>query len=437
MDSVFNRVKWFFQKQGLDHIYWVAYSGGLDSHVLLHICSELRKTLPLHLRAVYVNHHLSANANAWASHCATICHDLQLDFVQKNVSVSCANDQSPEEAARLARYQAFAELMAPCDFLLTAHQQDDQAETVLLQLLRGAGPKGLAAMPAVKPFATGFHARPLLDFARADLKHYAEQQQLKWIEDESNFNIGYTRNFLRHEILPILKMRWPSVTKTLSRVAENCAEAQELLETMAAEDLRNISLDEGIAIEKLLNLPPARQRQVLRQWFCQLGFPIPSAVKMQQIQEHFLEADQDKLPHIIWGDVELRRFQNKLYAMKCLSKHDPAKTYTWDLRAPLVLPNLGILEVSRTSGAGLRADITHLDVRFRLGGERCQLPGRKGHHDLKKLFQQWQVPPWERDRIPLLYLDDKLVAVLGFFIDSRFAAKDSEEEGLSISIKSN
>ena len=455
MDSVFDRLKDFFQAQGFAKTYWIAYSGGLDSHVLLHLCNELRKNHPLNLRAVYVNHQLSPNAAAWGAHCAAICHDLQIELIQKNIDLSRITDQSPEEAARLARYQVFAELIASSDILITAHQQDDQAETVLLQLLRGAGPKGLSAMPQIKPFAKGFHARPLLDLSRAELKKYAENQQLTWIEDESNGDTGYTRNFLRHDVLPILKKRWPSVTKTLARVADNCADTQALLEAVAAEDLKNVTchshaqtchprtqprhsresgnLSSELSVKKLLQLPPARQRQVLREWFRRLQFPIPSTVKMQQIQDHFLQASADKSPHIIWGNVELRRFHDQLYAMKCLNPHDAKKTYKWNVSEPLILPNLGTLQASRTTGAGLRADITHLDVCFRQGGERCRLPGRENHHDLKKLFQQWQVPPWQRDRIPLLYFEGKLVAVPGFYIDPGFAAS-GVEEGLSVEV---
>lgn len=434
MESMFERVKTFFLAEGLDKTYWIAYSGGLDSHVLLHVCAEIGKTHPLSVRAIHINHQLSHHAANWAAHCAKTCHDLQIPLVQKEIEAKSSSGESPEEAARIARYAVFAELLSVNDYLLTAHQQDDQAETVLLQLLRGAGLKGLSAMPLIKPFAKGVHARPLLNFSRADLKKYAEEQRLSWIDDESNLDIGYTRNFLRHEVLPILTKRWPSVTKTLSRVATHCAEAQSILDSLAKEDLTQLYEENSrseyaippLNIKKLLELSPERQSHVLREWIHQSDMPLPSAVKMLQIQHYFLQAGHDKSPHIIWGDVELRRYQNKLYLMKCLPVHDTTQVHSWDMQKPLMLSSDIILHATLAEGLGLRADLSQVEVRFRQGGERCRLPGRKEHHDLKKLFQQWKVPPWQRERIPLLYIADKLVAVVGFFIDEEYLASRSQ-----------
>ena len=186
MALLFDRIKTFCLAQGLDKIYWVGYSGGLDSHVLLHLCAELRKQYPLRLKAVHVHHGLSVNASDWVVHCEQVCADLQIEFIQKSIEAKALTGDSPEEVARDLRYAVFAKLLAPQDILLTAHQQDDQAETVLVQLLRGAGPKGLAAMPELKAFAAGFHARPLLSVSRVELKKYAEGNYLTWINDESN-----------------------------------------------------------------------------------------------------------------------------------------------------------------------------------------------------------------------------------------------------------
>lgn len=473
-------VKNFFQQYGPARTYWIAYSGGLDSRVLLQLCAMVRMELSISLRAVHINHGLSPNAAQWSAQCAKDCGDLQIDFQQRTIDAKHAVGESPEETARQGRYAVLAELLQPHDVLLTAHQQDDQAETVLLQLFRGAGPKGLAAMSKIKVFAKGFHARPLLNFTREDLKHFAEANQLQWIEDESNLNTGYTRNFLRHDIMPLLKKRWPNMSNTLSRSAENCAEMVAVVEEVAVADLRELgglrqisaqdpslyvcsekmipvfpssAIDEQkspvsnhpcvhkgylppllsaqqlfsyeklvqtsgqhtLSIKKLLQLTPARQRQALRTWFSLLEFPVPSAIKLKQMQQDFLHAREDKYPHIQWKNVELRRYHDELYLMKSLPEHDPTQLFHWNLQRPLTLPNIGVLSVNQNT-----SHLKEVIVRFRQGGEVCQLRGRTHHHELKKLLQIWNIPPWERDRVPLIYLDDRLIAVVGYFLDETF-----------------
>lgn len=413
---------------------WIAYSGGLDSHVLLHLYAQLKNTREINLKAIHINHGLSPNANDWARHCEKVCNQLGIPFIQKKINPATLLVESLEDQARKQRYQIFAELLQPGDYLLTAHQQDDQAETLLLQMLRGAGPKGLASMPRIKPLGLGFHVRPLLDFSRDDLISYAENHQLLWIDDESNLNVNFTRNFLRHEVLPILKKRWPTVTKTLSRVAENCQEAQQILETIADDDLMLVkgSFENTLSIQKLLELDEIRQRQVIRVWLEQLNFSLPSAVKMQNIQQNILHAKSDKVPIVKFGNVELRRFHDELYALSPIEIIDRDQVITWDFQQPLVLQNNFEMHAKKVIGQGLRADIQQVTVRFRQGGEICRLPGRKHHHELKKLFQQWGVPSWERDRIPLIFLDDELIAVVGYFLDERYAA-GAEDEGYAIS----
>jgi tRNA(Ile)-lysidine synthase len=385
------------------------------------------------LRAIHINHGLNPDAAKWSEQCEADCRHLKIEFHQKTINAKSTLGQSPEEIARCGRYAVFAAQLAVNDFLLTAHQQDDQAETLLLQLFRGAGPKGLSAMPMIKPFAAGFHARPLLDFTRHDLKQYAKEHQLHWIEDESNANTDFTRNFLRHDIMPLLKTRWPTVSKTLSRVASLCAETSEIIEEVAKKDLQEsqqqpiLQLSQQtnrvpsrlpnstLSVKKLFELTPARQRQVLRAWISELGFPLPSALKLKQIQQDFLNARHDKLPHIQWKQVELRRYNHHLYLMKQMSRHNSSSIFQWDMQQPLVLPDIGELRAIKNI-----AEVKKVIVRFRQGGEVCQLPGRKHHHELKKLFQQWDVPPWERDRVPLIYLNNQLIAVVGYFQDEAF-----------------
>lgn len=400
MASLFDAVFQFCEEQGWNKQYWLAYSGGLDSHVLLHLFVTLRQHYPVRFQAVYIHHGLSPHADDWEQHCRKICADLNVLFTSYKVHAQPQPGQSPEELARIKRYQQFSKLLAAEDYLLTAHHQDDQAETVLLQLFRGSGPQGLAAMPKIKKWKQGFHARPLLNFPRSELKKYAEDNHLKWIEDESNFNRKLTRNFLRHEVIPLLKTRWPSVNKTLARAAEHCADL-------------------------VFPSSQTQQRQDLRSWLQTQNLPMPSTVKLQQIQKELLQAREDKSPRIFLGKVELRRYQNKLYALEKKPKHDVRQVLSWDLCSNLEIKHLGQLQAVITAGPGLRADIQHVTVRFRQGGESLHLPGRKHRHALKKLFQEWQVPPWQRDCVPLLYVDDQLAVVVGYAVADGFAvAKD-------------
>ncbi len=428
-------LKAFCLEQGFNKTYWIGYSGGLDSHVLLHLCAELRKQYPLRFKAVHVHHGLSINANDWSTHCEKICNDLQIEFIQKWVNAKASHGESPEEVARNLRYAVFAELLVPQDILLTAHQQDDQAETLLVQLFRGAGPKGLSAMPLLKTFAAGFHARPFLSISRADLKHYAQVQQLTWINDESNDDKSFTRNFLRHSVLPILKQRWPTVTTTLARVAENCAETEALISHIALEDLALCRGESGLtlSLKKLKLLNSARQRQVLRTWFVERGCTMPSSVKLHQIQHDFFESQSDKSPLISWGKIELRRYRDELYILRTLTPHDVTQVFTWDLIQPLNIPSIGELRTTITESGGLRADIQQVTVRFRQGGERCYFPGRGCHHLLKHLMQEWGIPPWERDRIPLLFVRDTLIAIIGFFLHEDYQSMPGRHFQLLVS----
>ena len=254
--------------------FLIAYSGGLDSHVLLHSLVSLRQQYAhLQLRAIHINHHLNASAAKWAAHCQQICQDWQVDFLLRDVQIDLHDDRGIEAAARTERYAIFSELLRENECLLTAHQQTDQAETVLLQLFRGAGVKGLSSMPPKIPFAKGCLLRPLLSFSRDELYQYAIEQQLRWLEDSSNIDVRFNRNFIRHKVMPVLLERWPSLPQTLARSAKNFAEADELLTTLAEQDFSAIQTSElnQILIPPLLNLPESQQLNVLRYWLTQLN----------------------------------------------------------------------------------------------------------------------------------------------------------------------
>lgn len=400
---------------------WIAYSGGVDSHVLLHALASLSQRK---LRALHINHGLSPNAVKWQAHCREVCAELGIPFQALSVCAKSPAGESPEAFARKARYQALAEQMEPGDYLLTAHHQDDQAETLLLQLFRGAGTKGLASMPKQISFGPGYLWRPLLAYRRDDLLVYARAQQLCWIEDESNDNTAFDRNFIRHHVLPMLQQRWPALTATLARTATHCAEADQLLDVLAAEDVKQVQghSEAILSIDKIVSLTAGRQRHLLRYWLRQLGFAVPTEAQLKRIQRDVLSCALDANPIVRYADVEVRRYRDALYAKKQQTRVSLTDlVLPWDLNEIFMLPHdQGVLRVCWEQGRGIRSLSEHeraqLTVRFRQGGEVFHPLGRQGSHPLKKLWQEWGVPPWQRNHVPLIYQGEQLICVVGYAI---------------------
>ncbi|NIP73702.1 MAG: tRNA lysidine(34) synthetase TilS [Gammaproteobacteria bacterium] len=413
--------------------YWVAYSGGADSHVLLHAMAGLGPGLgAAKLRAVHVHHGLHPDADRWTDHCRAVCEALGVALDVVAVDARARRGQSPEAAARAARYRVLAERVGPAECLLTAHHMDDQAETVLLQLMRGAGPGGLAAMPRQRPCGAGLHVRPLLDQPRAALRAYAASHGLRWIEDTSNTVLDLDRNFLRHEVLPRLAVRWPALAATVSRSAAHCAETGQLADALAGLDLAAVRVPGGrhLSVSGLRGLDMARRRNAVRAWLRGRGFTPPSTVCLTRALHDLLGAAWDATPRVCWAGAELRRYRDGLYVMTPVFGHDPGNVLRWDLSGPLALPGLpGRLVARAVRGAGLRrsdCDRGTVTVRFRQGGERCRPPGAGHRRTLKNLFQERGVPPWRRDRVPLVYIDDVLAAVVGYWLCEPFAARGDE-----------
>lgn len=420
---------------GSEKTFWIGYSGGLDSHVLLSLFHQLREHSPLRLKAVHIHHGLSPNADAWALHCEEICASFDIPFMQQKVTVQREAGVSLEESARDARYGVFESLMEEGDVLVTAHHEDDQAETMFLQLFRGAGLKGLSSMPAIKPFGKGWQARPLLSFNREALEKYAQSAALKWITDESNTNTQYARNFIRHDILSVLKSRWPTVTETISRSSAYCAEAQVLLEEFALDlwqDTKGQHPD-TLSVKKLLSLSAPKQRLMLRTWIQQMGHPLPDTRKMETICQNVLGARVDRMPHVIWGNSEVRRYRDDIYVMKRLSAHDPRTSFTWTLPDSVTLPNIGRLSAHPVMSQGLSTKINQVTIKFRQGSESLRLP-KQSNKSLKNLFQEWGVPPWERERLPLIFVEDQLAGAVGYGFSEPFLAKN-DEQGYEIRIE--
>lgn len=407
----------------------VAFSGGGDSLALLHALGELRERLaPTAIDAVHVHHGLHELADAWVDDCRRMCARIEVPLEVLWVDATPECGESPEAAARRARYQALTATLQPQEVVCTAHHQRDQAETLLLQLVRGAGPAGLAGMPALATLGKGWLARPLLDWSPADLRAYLEGRGIAWTEDPSNADARFDRNFLRHEILPRIAKRWPGVERTLARAAAHQADSAAVGEALAGIDLVQARGPYAgtLSASALKRLPAARARNLLRGWLAACGLPMPHAAHVEQILAALVMARDDATPLVSWPGAEVRRHRDALHASTPLPAHDPARIIGWDPRQALALPD-GVLEALAVEGRGLsveRCRRARLEVRFRHGGERFRPAGRRQSTALKKLLQSSAVPPWLRDRIPLIYVNDELAAVAGLWVGEGFAVAD-------------
>ena len=383
----------------------VAYSGGRDSHVLLHwLAAERESFAPHRLRAVHVDHGLNADSARWAEHCAAVCAALDVPLDIHRVDARQAPGESPEAAARAARYTALASHMQDGDLLLTAHHQTDQAETVLLALLRGAGLAGTAAMPAQRRFGRGWLLRTLLDWPAERVARYADEHGLGWVEDPSNRDSRFDRNFLRTEALPLLARRWPAAATTLARHAAHAADAQALLDEIATADGADAA---QITVAQLAALSPTRQRNLVRAWLHRHGAAAPSTARLDEVVRQALTAGADRLPCVAFGDHAVRVWRGRLHLT--LEPLPPAPaTRLWRIDTPLELPGVGRLWAEPVRGAGLRLALLGeppaLDVRFRadVGGD-----------SVRKRLQELAVPPWQRAHWPLLFRGDRLLQIAG------------------------
>jgi len=413
---------------------WVAYSGGVDSHVLLHLLAKSEHPQLENLAAIHIDHGLNHDSPKWTQHCADISTGLNIDFLSLKVTVKNIESVGMEAAAREARYQALQNALTEKDFLLTAQHQQDQAETLLLQLFRGAGPKGLSAMASHFMLGETETIRPLLNDSQTDILNYAQEHNLQWIDDPSNVETRWNRNYIRHELWPDIIKRWPSAAQTISRSAEHCAETSELLDDLAEQDLALLEVDKtstSLPIKMLLTLSPARYRNALRHFFLWKKHLLPSSINLQRIIDEVCLAKQDSNPLVTWSGVEIRRYKDQLYVMSPLPSHNHNYSVEMDSFQDIRLEDGRIIEWCKVEEDGLKLPISaKITLRFRQGGEQIKPQGGEHHKSLKHLFQQWSIPPWQRDRIPLIFCDDKLVAVIGYCIDDLYSVSDGQQGSL-------
>lgn len=427
----------FFKQYQLVHpTLSVAYSGGLDSTVLLHAMHQLQSALDFQLTAMHVHHGLSANADDWARACEKNCASLSIPLIQLQVNVEKDSGLGIEAAARNARYQAMQTTTA--DFIVLAHHQDDQAETMLLQLARGAGVKGLAGMAEID--VKRRLLRPLLNIARADLVSYAKQHQLQWIDDESNDDVHFDRNFIRHTLMPTFAERYQQITKTLARSAMHMADASAMLEELAELDATTMIDDEqqpygALKLAVFSQLSLARQKNLLRWWFANNQMSMPSAALLQQIIEQLHAERSDAAIKIkVAESLHLMRYQQFAYLVRAYESL-PTMNILWQGEEEVVLPNHSRLFFNKRMGEGFAYQRGGSDIRLRIknreGGEYFKPDLTRPRRTLKHLMQTSQIPPWQREQLPLIFMDETLVIIPNVGVDAHLKAA-SHEMGLTV-----
>jgi len=410
-----------------DTHFVVGLSGGGDSVALLHALAATSR----HTRAVHIDHGLQAASRQWAEACRGLCARIGVPCQVERVQVSGIEERGYEAAAREARYARLRDVLEPGEVLLTAHHQDDQAETVLLQMLRGAGVPGMAAMPEVTPFGVGLHVRPLLAFRRVALRDYLAAEGLDWVEDESNQDPLRARSIVRQRVLPLLTEHWPGAVATLARSARNAAQAQSLLDELAAQDVEANADGNGyLDVSKLAGLSAARQANLIRFWLRSHDLPVPSTSRCDEILRIVARRPRSGSAVVRWSGAIVRRYRNSLM----IAKPEPVAGYwtpqVWDLEAPLEIVAAGVrLWPERTTGSGLslaRIAGRPVSVRPRMGGEICRPAGSRHRRSLKKLLQENAVTPWQRARLPLIYVGEDLAAVGDRWVCEPYAAAAAE-----------
>lgn len=392
-----------------DSALCVAYSGGADSTALLHALAQLPSARGRGLRALHIDHGLHADSTRWSAHCRRSCEALEVPIEIVRVKVELARGDGLESAARRARHEAFAQNLHPGEWLASAHHREDQVETVLLKLLRGAGPHGLAGMRGKRPLGRGTLWRPLLDTPRAVLREYVAEIGLEYIEDPSNADTALSRNYLRAEILPRLHAHWPHATQSILHAAQLCRESAEYLDALTDSALASLARADGtLDAAGWSALPDALRALVLERWLHGQGLPAPTQGQLAELRRQVVEARADHVPLVAWPGVEVRVWRSALHAMT--PSGEPHEAWESEWRGEVLqLPCGGTLALEGSSGK-IPLDAP-LGVRFRRGGERIKPAGDTHTRELRDLLQGAGIPPWQRARIPLIFRNEELLAV--------------------------
>ena len=408
----------------------VALSGGVDSVVLLHLLHQLQKTHHYTLKASHVHHGLSKNADKWAKFSEKLCTKLSVPLDVHHIKLPQKKSLGIEGEARQLRYEKL--LTRKSDLVVLAHHEDDQAETFLLQLIRGAGVKGLSSMAHFDD--TRRLWRPLLNASRIDIESYAKKHKLKWIEDESNQNIDFDRNFIRSKVLPILKNRFNHIIKVISRSSSHLAEAQNLLDDLAKIDLKSYlksnNYKHKLQVKTLDQLSNSRAKNVLRYWLEINDQLMPSKDLLDELLRQVLTARKDaELKIQLSKDFEIRRYKDEIYIAEKNQKGQKNYEIIWKGESEILLPNGAQLNFKKVKGRGINfkfLDNQKLKIRNRQGGESFKPDSKRPTKKIKQLLQESDLPPWEREFLPLIFIGGELASVPNFGIDIKFQTKPNE-----------
>lgn len=428
----------FFQRSPAYPIV-IAYSGGVDSQVLLHALAKLKAQglISNSITACHVNHGLSDNANAWQQFAENSCNARSIELKVACVNVKAKPQHSIEALARDARYKVLTQVNEQTSFIITGHHSDDQSETFLLALKRGSGIKGLSGMAKQATLAQHHLVRPLLAISRQDVVAYAKVHQLAWVEDESNTDTRFDRNFIRQDIMPLLKERWPSIARSINRSAQHCLEGQGLLDELASEDLTHcLNKDNSLSIDYLVSLSKARFNNLIRYYLDKNNCLMPSCEQLGQLRKQ-LVSGEDKSPSVKVSGGVFRRYKATLFLTPSFASLDnwqkeialPLRRDNW--QEVVSLPDsLGELKLSygeldteiepnvgeHTLSLSLPDSIKQITIRFTHNNPKCLPDYRQHSRSLKKVLQELAIPPWQRKRIPLIYFDNEFVAAAGYFV---------------------
>ncbi len=425
--------------------FFVSYSGGMDSTVLLHTCRALNESGVIqNLTALHSNHGIHSESNIWEQQCKVICEQMGVEFEATRLYLGRDGDRVSEATARKARYEWLRQFMNKNSILMTAHHQSDQVETLLLNLLRGAGVRGLSGIQPVTEFGEGKLVRPLLEVTKDQIREYLHKFKLSYVEDPANHDLQYSRSYLRSVVIPALEQHWPVATNSIARTVHLLQDTRGALDELVRHDFDFCKVSREcyfshpiqLKIKNLRQLSRFRQVNLIRFWINTNDLPEPNQSMLDDFIQSVVQSDS-KAGAMKWSGHQVLKYQNALYLVRSLSQSDNGGEYEWDLNSPLAISEVGIkICPTEVVGAGIdRSKVPgSISVRFRSGGERIKLPGREHSSKIKKILQESSIPTWERKMLPLIYSGEELVAMAPNIVASKYAAT-SDRRGVVLRLE--
>tara|TARA_B100000674_G_scaffold287851_1_gene238362 strand:- start:116019 stop:117335 length:1317 start_codon:yes stop_codon:yes gene_type:complete len=408
--------------------YLVSFSGGLDSHVLLHSIKTISKEINLPIRVIHLNHNLHQESDIHENHCKEVCSSFGFPFLSFQLDLKGDSKKGLEAFAREKRYSVIADNLKKNEMLLLAHHRDDQVETLFLQLLRGSGVAGLSGMPKVRNWRGGWQARPLLNYSKDNLRDYGIKNQLKWVEDPSNKNQNFDRNYIRGTLLPIVKKRWKSYDKTVNRSISHISNALILSDEVGNDDLKLcLKSHNCLSIKSLKKLSFNRRCNAIRFWIKESDKPVPNTKRLLEINQTLLNATFKSSPRVDWGNNSICSYRDSLWITDRERDERPKDMFSWPNQDRISLPKGQFLE--RTpSNFGIPKKIwdeNRIRIGWRSEGLKCKILGRYGTRSFKKICQELEIPPWNRNHIPLIFIDNEIAAVADYFFCEHIALSEA------------